>query len=297
MPSILGLPMLLWLHLHRWPFLASHSAKTQLLSKAPSFLQNQYHLGVRRAWEPYKHELSFCTSGRSLSSPRTTLPVIFHSRGVSDWESFILFSKQLHLFILQSRSIFSLLRTHLEVFFLEFSGEHSLCKVLIPFFFLSSCMCVFVHLCMHMWRSAFGGQRLMWGILFILHQGYWDRVSQKEVELTDSVACLANQPQGSFYFHYLSHFDHRHMAPSGFLCEYLGFQLRSSCLPGKLYTNWAISPVPLFLFTCGRPTRFGAGRGENNMEKSMSNIGFWWQTLGGHASESDTLMLLRHVDG
>lgn len=165
------------------------------------------------------------------------------------------------------------------------------------FFSLFLCVCVFMHVCLHMWRSAFGGQRLMSGISFILHLDYWDRVSHTDLVLTDSVACLANQPQESFYPQYLNHFDHRHMLPSGFLYGYLGFQLRSSCLHGKLYTSWAISPAPLFLFTCGRPTRIGAGRGENNMEKSISHTGFWWQNLGGHASESDTLMLLRHVDG
>jgi hypothetical protein len=33
-----------YLQLHQWPFLASHSAKPQLLTMTPSCLQNQYHL-------------------------------------------------------------------------------------------------------------------------------------------------------------------------------------------------------------------------------------------------------------
>ena len=44
-PSVLGCELQLKLHLHQWPFLASHSAKLQLLFMTPSCLQNQYHLG------------------------------------------------------------------------------------------------------------------------------------------------------------------------------------------------------------------------------------------------------------
>lgn len=99
MPSISGLPMPLWLPLHQWPFLASHNAKTQLISMTPSFLQNQYHLGVRRAWGPYKHELSLCTSGRSLSSLKISLPVIFFIAGELLVENLLSFlaSSYIHL--------------------------------------------------------------------------------------------------------------------------------------------------------------------------------------------------------
>lgn len=45
-PAILGSSLQLRLHFHQWPFLASHSAKSQMLSVAPSSYQHQIHAGV-----------------------------------------------------------------------------------------------------------------------------------------------------------------------------------------------------------------------------------------------------------
>ena len=44
-PSILGHQLLLSLHLHQWPFLASNSTKPHLLSTTPADLQILYYLG------------------------------------------------------------------------------------------------------------------------------------------------------------------------------------------------------------------------------------------------------------
>ncbi|KAL6079925.1 hypothetical protein STEG23_014377, partial [Scotinomys teguina] len=43
--EVLGLQLLLRLHIHQWPLLAPHSAKTLLFSMTPSCLYDQYHLG------------------------------------------------------------------------------------------------------------------------------------------------------------------------------------------------------------------------------------------------------------
>ena len=45
MIPVLGCQLQLRLHLYQWLSLASHSAKPQLLSMSPSYLQNQYHQG------------------------------------------------------------------------------------------------------------------------------------------------------------------------------------------------------------------------------------------------------------
>jgi hypothetical protein len=38
-PLVLGHQLHLWLHLHQWPAMASHSAKPQLFFMTPSYLQ------------------------------------------------------------------------------------------------------------------------------------------------------------------------------------------------------------------------------------------------------------------
>jgi hypothetical protein len=90
--------------------MASPSAKSQLLSMTPSYLQTNT-TWVERAWGPYKHGLSHCARGRSLGSLNTSLDVIGLGWELTAWESCILSYKQLDLFLLQSKSNFSLLCT------------------------------------------------------------------------------------------------------------------------------------------------------------------------------------------
>lgn len=66
--SVLSLQLLLWLHLHQWPLLASPGVKPQLLSMAPSCLQNQYHQGD-----------SYTTTQLLCANSQETLPEDFTS--------------------------------------------------------------------------------------------------------------------------------------------------------------------------------------------------------------------------
>uniref|UniRef100_A0A8C6GL60 Uncharacterized protein n=1 Tax=Mus spicilegus TaxID=10103 RepID=A0A8C6GL60_MUSSI len=61
-PFVLGRQLQLRLHLHQWPFMASHSAEPQLLCETPSCLQNQYHLG-----DPYTLPSPATAQGTTLA--------------------------------------------------------------------------------------------------------------------------------------------------------------------------------------------------------------------------------------
>lgn len=64
-------PFSLGLHLHRWLFLASHSAKPQLFFMIPSCLQKQYHLGDSgcqykvQPWSPMEHSFPVLSGNTS----------------------------------------------------------------------------------------------------------------------------------------------------------------------------------------------------------------------------------------
>ena len=82
-PSVLGHQLLLRLHLHQWPSMASHCAEPQLLCMIPSCLQNQYHLGNSYTLlsPAIAQGTTLAISGTQPLCSQKTLPRIFHLNG------------------------------------------------------------------------------------------------------------------------------------------------------------------------------------------------------------------------